>query len=229
MGNMYLMCGHVASGKSTFARQFAEKNGFRYLDIDACYKVYNGDEKIHENKFEVWILYYQLIHQASMLGQSAVIDTNAPLSSYRDEFLNWFPEYDSHHLDRRRPEACLGKQRPPRAEHLPGDFRPPGIHVPGAFPRRGAGRLPGHMGIHLPDKEHRQRIPAPGVPEGRTLGLLILSVLPVLFPAVLLPDTAAVRQGLRQGRRSAHVNALSRPILPRARTSAPRRPLLSAA
>ena len=98
MGNMYLMCGHVASGKSSFARQFAEKNGFRYLDIDACYKVYNGDEKIHENKFEVWILYYQLIHQAALLGQSAVVDTNAPLSSYRDEFLNWFPEYDSHHL-----------------------------------------------------------------------------------------------------------------------------------
>jgi len=98
MGNMYLMCGHVASGKSWFAKRFAEKNGFRYLDIDACYKVYNGDERIHENKFEVWILYYQLIHQASMLGQSAVIDTNAPLSSYRDEFLNWFPEYDSHHL-----------------------------------------------------------------------------------------------------------------------------------
>ena len=98
MGNMYLMCGHIASGKSWFAKRFAEKNGFRYLDIDACYKVYNGDEKIHENKFEVWILYYQLIHQASLLGQNAVVDTNAPLVSYRDEFLNWFPEYDAHHL-----------------------------------------------------------------------------------------------------------------------------------
>ena len=98
MGGMYLMCGHVASGKSYFAKRFAEKNGFRYLDIDACYKIYNGDEKIHENKFEVWILFYQLIHQASLLGQSTVIDTNAPLVSYRDEFLNWFPEYSSHHL-----------------------------------------------------------------------------------------------------------------------------------
>jgi predicted kinase len=98
MGGMYLMCGHVASGKSYFAKRFAEKNGFRYLDIDACYKIYNGDEKIHENKFEVWILFYQLIHQAALLGQSVVVDTNAPLTSYRDEFLNWFPEYDSHHL-----------------------------------------------------------------------------------------------------------------------------------
>ena len=98
MGSMYLMCGHIASGKSFFAKRFAEKNGFRLLDIDACYRIYNGDEKIHENKFEVWILFYQLIHQAALLGQSVVIDTNAPLSSYRDEFLNWFPEFDSHRL-----------------------------------------------------------------------------------------------------------------------------------
>ena len=48
MGNMYLMCGHVASGKSWFARRFAEKNGFRYLDIDGHYVVYHtqgGDLK----------------------------------------------------------------------------------------------------------------------------------------------------------------------------------------
>ena len=98
MGKMYLMCGHIGSGKSYFAKRFAQKNGFRYIDIDACYKIYNGDEKIHENKFEVWILFYQLIHQASVLGQSVVVDTNAPLASYRDEFLNWFPDFDSHRL-----------------------------------------------------------------------------------------------------------------------------------
>lgn len=98
MGSMYLMCGHIASGKSYFAKRFAEKKGLRYLDIDACYSIYNGDEKIHENKFEVWILFYQLIHQAAMLGQDVIVDTNAPLASYRDEFLNWFPEFERHHL-----------------------------------------------------------------------------------------------------------------------------------
>ena len=98
MGKFYLMCGHVASGKSYFAKHFAEKNHFRYLDIDECYRVYNGDEKIHESKFEVWILFYQLIHQAYILGHDVVVDTNAPLVSYRDEFLSWFPEFDEHHL-----------------------------------------------------------------------------------------------------------------------------------
>ena len=27
-----------------------------------------------------------------------MVDTNAPTSSYRDEFLNWFPEFDGHRL-----------------------------------------------------------------------------------------------------------------------------------
>lgn len=98
MSKMYLMCGHIASGKSYYATRFAEKNNLRYIDIDECYKIFNGDEKIHENKFEVWILFYQLIHQAAMLNHNVVVDTNAPLISYRDEFLNWFPEFDEHHL-----------------------------------------------------------------------------------------------------------------------------------
>ena len=98
MGSMVLMCGHIASGKSYFARRFAEENSFRYLDVDECYKIYNGDEKLHKNKFEVWILFYQLIHNSCLLGQNVVIDTNAPLVSYRDEFLSWFPEFDRHYL-----------------------------------------------------------------------------------------------------------------------------------
>lgn len=98
MGKMILMCGHIASGKSFFARRLATENSLRYLDIDECYKIYNGDERIRENKFEVWILFYQLIHNAALLGQDVVIDTNAPLISYRDEFLSWFPEFETHHL-----------------------------------------------------------------------------------------------------------------------------------
>ena len=98
MGSMVLMCGHIASGKSYYAKRFAEINNYRYIDIDECYKIYNGDEKNHTNKFEVWILFYQLIHNTLLLGQDLVIDTNAPLISYRDEFLSWFPEFDKHYL-----------------------------------------------------------------------------------------------------------------------------------
>ncbi|MBR0351671.1 MAG: ATP-binding protein [Oscillospiraceae bacterium] len=134
MANMVLMCGHIASGKSWFAKRFAEKHGYRYLDIDACYQIYNGDEKIHENKFEVWILFYQLIHQAAMLKHDTVVDTNAPLMSYRDEFLSWFPEFDQHHLIwiDADPELAwtnnLGRERSvPREtfDHLIANFQEP--------------------------------------------------------------------------------------------------------
>ena len=98
VADLYLMCGICGSGKSYFAKRFAELNGFRYLNIDDCYAVMNGDERIHENKFDVWQLYYRLIYQANKLGQTAVVDTNAPYRSDREEILNWFSGFDRHRL-----------------------------------------------------------------------------------------------------------------------------------
>ena len=98
MADLYLMCGICGSGKSYFSRQFAALNGFRYLNIDDCYAVLNGDERIHRNKFEVWQLFYRIIHQASELRQTVVVDTNAPYRSDREEFLNWFSDFDRHAL-----------------------------------------------------------------------------------------------------------------------------------
>ena len=98
MADLYLMCGICGSGKSYFAKRFAELNGFRYLNIDDCYAILNGDERIHENKFDVWHLFYRLIHRARELNQTVVVDTNAPFHSDREEFLNWFSDYDNHLL-----------------------------------------------------------------------------------------------------------------------------------
>jgi len=98
MADMYLMCGICGSGKSTFAKKFAEDNNFRYLNIDDCYAILNGDERIHTNKFEVWQLFYKMIHIAETLNQTVVIDTNAPLVRDRQEFLDWFPGFEKHIL-----------------------------------------------------------------------------------------------------------------------------------
>ena len=98
MADLYLMCGICGSGKSYFSKQFAALNGFRYLNVDDCYAVMNGDERIHENKFDVWQLYYKLIYQANELGQTAVVDTNAPYRSDREEILNWFSGFEKHRL-----------------------------------------------------------------------------------------------------------------------------------
>ena len=98
MAELYLMCGICGSGKSYFSKRFAEANGFRYLNIDDCYAVLNGDERIHQNKFEVWQLFYRIIHKASELNQTVVVDTNAPYRSDREEFLNWFSDFSAHRL-----------------------------------------------------------------------------------------------------------------------------------
>lgn len=98
MPKMYLMCGDIGSGKTTFAKTFANLHGFRYIGIDECYAFYNGNECDRSNKFEVWQLFFKLIHEAYKLNQDVVVDTNAPYISDRQEFLNWFPEYEEHTL-----------------------------------------------------------------------------------------------------------------------------------
>ena len=97
MAKMFLMCGHPGSGKSTYARELARKNGYRYLSIDDMYATFNGDPTSHDNKFDVWMTFFRQIHAAEMAGHDIVVDTNAPTRGDRDEFLNWFPDFE-HHL-----------------------------------------------------------------------------------------------------------------------------------
>lgn len=97
MAKMFLMCGHPGSGKSTYARELARKNGFRYLSIDDMYATFNGDPTSHDNKFDVWMTFFRQIHAAEVAGQDVVVDTNAPTYCDRAEFLNWFSDFE-HHL-----------------------------------------------------------------------------------------------------------------------------------
>lgn len=86
MAKMFLMCGHPGSGKSTYARELAHKNGYRYLSIDDMYATFNGDPTSHDNKFDVWMTFFRQIHAAEMAGHDIVVDTNAPTRGDRDEF-----------------------------------------------------------------------------------------------------------------------------------------------
>ena len=97
MARMFLMCGHPGSGKSTYARELACKNGFRYLSIDDMYATFNGDPTSHDNKFDVWMTFFRQVHAAEVGGQDIVVDTNAPTRADRYEFLNWFSDFE-HHL-----------------------------------------------------------------------------------------------------------------------------------
>ena len=98
MSKMYLMCGISGSGKTTYAKQFAKENNLVYLGIDDMYAEINGDECIHENPFKAWILFYEKIHSLAVAGTSCVVDTNALTFCHRTQFLDWFPEFDEHHL-----------------------------------------------------------------------------------------------------------------------------------
>lgn len=97
MANLYLVMGCSGVGKTTFSKRFAKENGMLYLAPDDIYALINGDERIRDNKFTVWITLFQAIHAAEESGRDCVVDTNALTQNDRDQFLGWFPTFD-HHL-----------------------------------------------------------------------------------------------------------------------------------
>lgn len=93
--NLIVMCGLPGSGKTTFARDLAERLGFQYIGVDDFYRLMNGDETRHNNKFEVWMTLYRAIHMAERDGRDVVFDTNAPTVTDRSQLLDWFPGFDA--------------------------------------------------------------------------------------------------------------------------------------
>lgn len=92
-----LICGLSGAGKTTLAKQIAESMNLKYLGADEFYEKVNGDEQIHTNKFEVWIELFKAVHECETDGIDCIVDSNALSASGRDEFINWFPNFD-HHL-----------------------------------------------------------------------------------------------------------------------------------
>lgn len=122
MAKMLLVSGCSAVGKTTFAKQFAARMQFRYLSADNFYAAVNGDERIHENKFEVWMNLYRAIYLAQEQNIDVVIDANTLTMVDRDQFLGWFPKFE-HHLVyiyadpelRRKNNMMRSRQVPARA------------------------------------------------------------------------------------------------------------------
>ena len=64
MGHFYLVCGISGGGKTVLSQRIAQKNpNLIIMDTDKYYELINGDERIHENFFDVWIRIYQDLHQ----------------------------------------------------------------------------------------------------------------------------------------------------------------------
>ena len=98
MGKMFLMCGLSGAGKTTFAKKFAEENGYVYLSIDNIYRGLSANYDDLDDSFSAWIYFFKLIHGAEMAGHDVVIDTNAPTFVKRAQFIDWFPSFEEHNL-----------------------------------------------------------------------------------------------------------------------------------
>lgn len=112
MAKMIVMCGDLAVGKTTYAKEFAAKTGYRYLSIDDLYTAFNGSSTDRSNKFDIWMIFLHQIHLAEQAGQNIIVDVNAPTQDDRNDFLNWFPNFD-HYLVfiRGTNEQCLENNR----------------------------------------------------------------------------------------------------------------------
>ena len=75
---MFLMCGHPGSGKSYFAKRFAEINGYRYLAIDDTYAYFNGSPYSHDNKFDVWMTFFRQHFHVQGFGHDRSEDLRRP-------------------------------------------------------------------------------------------------------------------------------------------------------
>jgi len=118
---MYIMSGMSGSGKTTFAKRFAEENGLLYLNPDVFYAAFNGSETVHEHEFEVWIALFQAIHAAEVSGRDVIVDTNAPTLVDRVQFTNWFPSYEAHLISIIAPYELCCRNNAGRTRRIPDD------------------------------------------------------------------------------------------------------------
>lgn len=73
---MILVSGCSGCGKTTFSKQFAHLHNYLYLCPDDFYALINGDERIHTNKFDVWMALYRALHIAERDQINCILDTN---------------------------------------------------------------------------------------------------------------------------------------------------------
>jgi len=93
---LYMMCGLSGSGKTTFAKSYAEEDHLHYLCPDDFYRLFNGDDRKHINEFEIWMALFRALHMAEQQGIDTIFDTNNPTYVGRIQLLDWFPGFETH-------------------------------------------------------------------------------------------------------------------------------------
>ena len=124
---MFLVCGMYASGKTTYAMDFAIKNNYAYLSSDIMYNRMSQRTDMSEDelrahfKFPVWNSFWVAIYFAYLENKDIVVDTSALKASYREDFLDWFPGFEHHMIFIDADfELCLENNRE-RKRQIPED------------------------------------------------------------------------------------------------------------
>jgi len=116
---LYMMCGVSGSGKTTFAKRFAENIGLRYINPDNFYALYNGDECEHKHEFEIWMALFRALHMAEQDGVDVMFDTNAPSVVDRTQILDWFPGFEHHLICVTAPDEVCKRNNKSRRRVIP--------------------------------------------------------------------------------------------------------------
>ena len=99
MSIMICLAGLPGVGKTTWAEHFLKDHpDFVCFSPDAYYERINGDDRIRDNTFEIWISMFRDIHTAEMCGRNVLIDSDNLTYAQRNQWIEWFPGFDKHIL-----------------------------------------------------------------------------------------------------------------------------------
>lgn len=99
MSKLICLAGLPGAGKTTWAQKFMETNpGFLYISPDAYYERINGDDRDRSHSFEIWMAMFRDIHIAETNGRDVLIDSDNLTYAQRNQWIEWFPDFDDHLL-----------------------------------------------------------------------------------------------------------------------------------
>lgn len=99
MSQLICLAGIPGSGKTTWALEFLKMNpDFLYFSPDVYYERINGDDTIRDHTFEIWMSMFRDIHTAELAGRNVLIDSDNLTYAQRNQWIEWFPNFDIHLL-----------------------------------------------------------------------------------------------------------------------------------
>ena len=99
MSIMICLAGMPGSGKTTWAKEFLKRHpDYLYFSPDAYYERINGDDRKRDHAFEIWMAMFRDIHTAELNGDNVIIDSDNLTYAQRNQWVEWFPGFDSRFL-----------------------------------------------------------------------------------------------------------------------------------